>query len=158
MDNFALAILPANIAFVTPLAFTLRESELVSIELSSTFTLRTFEAYPRPSPAAFEFIIEPSTALAAIVSTPLLFNVASPLIDLLSHELEPSHNIICPDCSEDIVVSANSDNASLAATESSTYFLILCCVANEVALSLLILSSSRIGAPIQDLVEAAVAM
>ena len=53
--NFALAIEPANIAFVTPLAFTLNVSELISIEESSTLTAKETEPESpppvKPSPA-----------------------------------------------------------------------------------------------------------
>ena len=50
-DNLALAILPANIAFVTPNAFTLAVSALISIELSSTFKDNAFPVLLKPSPA-----------------------------------------------------------------------------------------------------------
>ena len=49
--SFALVILPANIAFVTPSAFTLAVSAFISIELSSTFKDNEFPTFAKPSPA-----------------------------------------------------------------------------------------------------------
>ena len=45
------SILPANIAFVTPLAFTRNASELISIELPSTPTDKVLPDLANPSPA-----------------------------------------------------------------------------------------------------------
>ena len=48
--NFAFVIEPNNIAFVIPPFLTCSESELVSIELSSTFTANAPLDALRPSP------------------------------------------------------------------------------------------------------------
>ena len=45
------SIEPANIAFVIPDDFTLKESELISIEESSTFTDKVFADLFNPKPA-----------------------------------------------------------------------------------------------------------
>ena len=45
---------PPSIALVIPDALTLSESELISIEESSTFTSNVFPVLPRPSPAVIE--------------------------------------------------------------------------------------------------------
>ena len=54
------SIVPANIAFVMPPAFTRRVSELISILLSSTFTDR--EAEP-PKLIDAEFVVNPEPAV-----------------------------------------------------------------------------------------------
>ena len=48
--NLALVIPPANIALVIPSAFTLSESELISIEESSTFTAKVLFVVKLPPP------------------------------------------------------------------------------------------------------------
>ena len=72
LASLALAIEPANIAFVIPNALTLRASELISIEESSTPTARvTSPAVPppvKPSPATTEVIS--ALLVLAIVNVP----------------------------------------------------------------------------------------
>ena len=75
-DNLALAILPANIAFVTPNAFTLAVSAFISIELSSTFKDNEFPVLLRPSPALICPAPENCSKLIAVVPS-----VTAPSVD-----------------------------------------------------------------------------
>ena len=77
--NFAFVIEPANIAFVIPPALTCSVSELVSIELSSTFTANAPLDALRPSPAII-------VARSAIDSFLLAFEEPPSMIAILSAE------------------------------------------------------------------------
>ena len=56
----------ANIALVTPLAFTLNESELISIDESSTFTTNSPAEVPKPAPSIV--LISKPTPFAVILT------------------------------------------------------------------------------------------
>ena len=70
LASLAFAIEPANIAFVIPLAFTLRASELISIEESSTPTASvTSPEVPPP--------VKPSPATTEVISALLVFAIVN---------------------------------------------------------------------------------
>ena len=69
-ESLPLAILPANIALVTPEAFTRIASLLVSIELSSTFIAKTWEDKANPSPATADFSLKPlESSIAEVLAS-----------------------------------------------------------------------------------------
>ena len=105
---------PANIALVIPAALTLKASEFVSIDESSTPTESTPLEAANPSPAnpvaTSSFNIESCTALAAIVKAPPAATVASPLMSLYTASLTTLKSALL------IVPASDTNNSSVSAT------------------------------------------